>query len=105
MLTEEGHKTRLVASECAGICDDEIAQCYCNGTKGRIEAPAGSPPGTLYLSRRDVDIRIIMPTAAAAATGASGCRAWRNTAQDLQRVCLGILLQRAVGNAAATQGD
>jgi len=31
----------------AGICDDEVAQCYCNGTKGRIEAPAGSPPGAV----------------------------------------------------------
>ena len=33
---------------CAGICDDEVAQCYCNGTKGRIEAPAGSPPGAVF---------------------------------------------------------
>jgi hypothetical protein len=33
------------ASRCAGVCDDELAICYCNGTMGRIPAPAGSPPG------------------------------------------------------------
>ena len=32
-----------------GICDDDIAMCYCPpGTKyGHIPAPEGSPPGTL----------------------------------------------------------
>ena len=29
----------------AGICDDEVGACYCNGTMGRIPAPEGSPPG------------------------------------------------------------
>ncbi|GIL48810.1 hypothetical protein Vafri_5227 [Volvox africanus] len=35
-------------SRCAGICDDDIAMCYCPPeTKyGRIEAPHGAPPGT-----------------------------------------------------------
>ncbi|EFJ51205.1 acetylglucosaminyltransferase [Volvox carteri f. nagariensis] len=35
-------------SRCAGICDDDIAMCYCPPeTKyGRIEAPPGSPLGT-----------------------------------------------------------
>ncbi len=33
------------ASRCAGTCDDELAICYCNGTLGRIPAPASSPPG------------------------------------------------------------
>jgi hypothetical protein len=36
---------------CAGICDDDIAACYCdpklgNPKYGRIPAPPGSPPGT-----------------------------------------------------------
>ncbi|KAK9805381.1 hypothetical protein WJX73_008851 [Symbiochloris irregularis] len=34
------------ASRCAGVCDEDTATCYCNGTMGRISAPAGSPPGT-----------------------------------------------------------
>ncbi|GAX85342.1 hypothetical protein CEUSTIGMA_g12759.t1 [Chlamydomonas eustigma] len=33
-------------SRCAGICDDKIAMCWCDGAKGRINAPKGSPPGT-----------------------------------------------------------
>ncbi|GBF96649.1 exostosin-like glycosyltransferase [Raphidocelis subcapitata] len=38
-------------SRCAGICDDDIAACYCdpklgNPKHGRIPAPPGSPPGT-----------------------------------------------------------
>jgi hypothetical protein len=37
---------------CAGICDDDIAACFCdpklgNPKYGRIPAPPGSPPGTL----------------------------------------------------------
>ena len=35
------------ASRCAGTCDDDLAVCYCNGTRGRILAPAGSPPGSV----------------------------------------------------------
>eukprot|EP00955_Chlamydomonas_euryale_P075571 362362-Chlamydomonas_euryale.AAC.4 len=31
----------------AGICDDTIAACYCDGDKyGHIPPPVGSPPGT-----------------------------------------------------------
>jgi hypothetical protein len=30
----------------AGVCDDDIAACYCKGKFGRIPAPEGSPPGT-----------------------------------------------------------
>ena len=29
----------------AGVCDEDLAICYCNGTLGRIPAPEGSPPG------------------------------------------------------------
>lgn len=37
------------ASRCAGICDDELAMCWCDGTNEKlrhIRAPEGSPPGT-----------------------------------------------------------
>ncbi|KAK9805311.1 hypothetical protein WJX73_000673 [Symbiochloris irregularis] len=34
------------ASRCAGVCDDDRAICYCNGTLGRIPPAPGSPPGT-----------------------------------------------------------
>ncbi|KAG2455017.1 hypothetical protein HYH02_000842 [Chlamydomonas schloesseri] len=33
-------------SRCGGICDDDVAICYCDGPMGRIPAPPGSPPGT-----------------------------------------------------------
>lgn len=33
----------------AGVCDDEIAACYCNGTYGRINAPLDAPPGAYEL--------------------------------------------------------
>ncbi len=34
-------------SRCAGICDDDIGACYCDGPKhGRVPAPPGGPPGT-----------------------------------------------------------
>ncbi|KXZ48695.1 hypothetical protein GPECTOR_26g598 [Gonium pectorale] len=32
--------------QAAGICDDDVAICYCDGPMGRIPAPEGSPPGT-----------------------------------------------------------
>ncbi|GBF90972.1 exostosin-like glycosyltransferase [Raphidocelis subcapitata] len=37
-------------SRCAGICDDDVAACYCdpqlgNPKYGRVPAPPGSPPG------------------------------------------------------------
>jgi hypothetical protein len=40
-----------MAPRCAGICDDDIAACYCdpklgNPKYGRIPAAPGSPPGT-----------------------------------------------------------
>lgn len=41
-LSEEG----WTPSRCAGVCDEERGDCYCNGTMGRIPAPEGSPPGT-----------------------------------------------------------
>ncbi|KIZ06152.1 exostosin-like glycosyltransferase [Monoraphidium neglectum] len=35
------------ASRCAGVCDDDIGACFCDGPKfGRVPAPPGSPPGT-----------------------------------------------------------
>ncbi|GAX80495.1 hypothetical protein CEUSTIGMA_g7933.t1 [Chlamydomonas eustigma] len=34
------------ASRCAGVCDTETGECYCDGNLGRIPAPTGSPPGT-----------------------------------------------------------
>mmetsp|Transcript_19563 Transcript_19563/g.42445 ORF Transcript_19563/g.42445 Transcript_19563/m.42445 type:complete len:788 (+) Transcript_19563:181-2544(+) len=33
-------------SRCGGICDDDIAMCWCDGPKGRVNAPKDSPPGT-----------------------------------------------------------
>ena len=33
-----------------GVCDDELAACYCNGTYGRINAPLDAPPGVLYVA-------------------------------------------------------
>ncbi|KAG2494841.1 hypothetical protein HYH03_007081 [Edaphochlamys debaryana] len=38
-------------SRCAGICDDDLAICYCDGPMGRIPAPEGSPPGTPPIRR------------------------------------------------------
>lgn len=43
--------TRRRGRRCAGICDDDIAACYCdpklgNPRYGRVPAPPGSPPGT-----------------------------------------------------------
>ncbi|KAG2444185.1 hypothetical protein HYH02_009123 [Chlamydomonas schloesseri] len=39
-----------VYSRCGGICDEDLAICYCDGQGpdqfGRIPAPPGSPPGT-----------------------------------------------------------
>ncbi|GBF90959.1 exostosin-like glycosyltransferase [Raphidocelis subcapitata] len=40
----------LTPSRCAGICDDDVAACYCdpqlgNPKYGRVPAPPGSPPG------------------------------------------------------------
>ncbi|KAG2431441.1 hypothetical protein HXX76_009456 [Chlamydomonas incerta] len=39
-----------IHSRCGGICDDDLAICYCDGQGpdqfGRIPAPPGSPPGT-----------------------------------------------------------
>eukprot|EP00798_Chlamydomonas_sp_ICE-L_P013136 gene13136-3459_t len=36
------------ASRCGGVCDDDVAACYCGGDSKyrRIPAPPGSPPGT-----------------------------------------------------------
>eukprot|EP00798_Chlamydomonas_sp_ICE-L_P023547 gene23547-9071_t len=31
---------------CSGVCDDDLAMCYCHGKYGRVNAPAGSPLGT-----------------------------------------------------------
>ena len=40
------------AARCPGICDDEIAACYCdNPTYGFVRPPPGSPPGTDPLRR------------------------------------------------------
>ncbi|KAG1677710.1 hypothetical protein FOA52_001022 [Chlamydomonas sp. UWO 241] len=38
-------------SRCAGICDDDIAMCWCDGPMGYIPAPPGSPPGTPPVQR------------------------------------------------------
>ncbi|KAG2494839.1 hypothetical protein HYH03_007079 [Edaphochlamys debaryana] len=38
-------------SRCAGVCDDDLAICYCDGPMGRIPAPEGSPPGTPPIRR------------------------------------------------------
>jgi hypothetical protein len=35
-----------MASRCAGVCDDNLAMCFCAGKHGRVNAPAGSPWGT-----------------------------------------------------------
>lgn len=37
----------FTASRCGGVCDEDFAMCFCNGTRGRIAAPDGAPPGTL----------------------------------------------------------
>jgi hypothetical protein len=42
------------ASRCAGVCDDDLAMCYCDGKNDkirRINAPPGSPPGTPPINR------------------------------------------------------
>ena len=35
----------LVVSHAAGICDEDLGICHCNGTLGRMPAPLGFPPG------------------------------------------------------------
>ncbi|KAG2481857.1 hypothetical protein HYH03_019181 [Edaphochlamys debaryana] len=40
-----------VYSRCGGVCDDDVAICYCDGPMGRIPAPEGSPPGTPPIRR------------------------------------------------------
>lgn len=37
----------LLSSLHAGVCDEDLAVCYCNGTHGRIPAAPGSPPGVI----------------------------------------------------------
>ncbi|KAK9805384.1 hypothetical protein WJX73_009679 [Symbiochloris irregularis] len=39
------------ASRCAGVCDEDIAACYCNGTRGHIPAAPGSPAGALPIQQ------------------------------------------------------
>lgn len=42
------------ASRCAGVCDDDVAMCYCGGKNEklrRINAPLGSLPGTPPINR------------------------------------------------------
>ena len=31
-----------------GVCDDDVAACFCNGTHSRIPAAPGSPPGARH---------------------------------------------------------
>ncbi|GAX76857.1 hypothetical protein CEUSTIGMA_g4303.t1 [Chlamydomonas eustigma] len=56
-IDEEGrdlgwHKPGWMASRCAGICDDDLAMCWCGeGKYKRVNAPKGSPPGTPPVQR------------------------------------------------------
>ena len=47
--------------DAAGICDEEIGACFCNGTFGRIPAPEGSPPGTPAIQQGRPMIEHCMP--------------------------------------------
>ncbi|KXZ53465.1 hypothetical protein GPECTOR_7g915 [Gonium pectorale] len=38
-------------SRCFGVCDDDLALCYCDGPMGRIPAPDNAPPGTPPIRR------------------------------------------------------
>ncbi len=40
----EHQHSRVTAA--AGICDDDLGACYCDGPMGRIPAPTDAPPGT-----------------------------------------------------------
>ncbi len=53
----------MSARAAAGVCDDDIAACYCPGDKyGRIPAPEGSPPGTPPVQRgRPMILEACMP--------------------------------------------
>ncbi|KAJ9526350.1 hypothetical protein QJQ45_009826 [Haematococcus lacustris] len=65
--------------ECPGICDPEVASCWCDGPQGRIPAPKGSPPGTPPLKRgRPMNTPECSPKEGADGTkyNAGGWRTW-----------------------------
>ncbi|KAL6758371.1 exostosin-like glycosyltransferase [Haematococcus lacustris] len=66
-------------SRCLGICDPEVASCWCDGPQGRIPAPKGSPPGTPPLKRgRPMNTPECSPKEGADGTkyNAGGWRSW-----------------------------
>lgn len=61
----------------AGLCDDDIAACFCTGKYGRIPAPEGSPPGTPPVRRgRPMILEACMPMYGESCVASGHARPW-----------------------------